>query len=146
MNPADLAERLRALRELNGISPPVPQPAPLAAMPSAPLMRRPLATCRPPKLPPDGRPRVLIPYDPTSPEVLTVGQAAALSGCSTSTIRRMVEVHHIGRKIRPGCTRISRAALFMAVENDRPALEAYLAGERGGVVAPYFARFTSEAA
>jgi hypothetical protein len=67
-------------------------------------------------------------------------EAAAISGMSIETMRRIASLHDIGRKIG-GQWKVSRVALAMWLEGNRQALSAYLAGDRSGpLVRPYFER------
>lgn len=88
-------------------------------------------------------PAVLVPYDRR--EALTLAEAVEVAGRSASTVRTWCASYHIGRRLAGGPWKVSRPALLMLLDGDRPALEAYLSGERGGVVASYFARAGVEA-
>lgn len=83
-------------------------------------------------------PRVLIPYSPA--EAISIGEAAFLARRSASTIRGWCARFHVGRRIAGGAWMVSAPALLMLLDDDHAALGAYLAGERGGPVAPYFDR------
>jgi hypothetical protein len=81
---------------------------------------------------------VLVPFDRR--EALSLRQAAHISGKSVETIRRWCALHDIGRRIG-GQWAVSHPALLMMLDGDRPALAAYLAGDRNGArVSPYFER------
>jgi hypothetical protein len=83
-------------------------------------------------------PQVLIPFDRR--EVLSLRQAAEISGKSVETIRRWCALHDIGRRIG-GQWAVSHPALLMVLDGDRTALAAYLSGERASfMVAKYFKR------
>jgi hypothetical protein len=83
-------------------------------------------------------PRVLIPFD--RHEALSLQEAAEISGKCIETMRRWASLDDIGRKIG-GQWCVSRVALAMYLDGDKPALRAYLAGDRDGpLVRPYFDR------
>ncbi|MGI4746100.1 MAG: hypothetical protein ACRYFY_08665, partial [Janthinobacterium lividum] len=86
--------------------------------------------------PPEG-PYVLMPYDRR--EAMTLKQAAELAGRHVETLRLWCKAEHVGRLIR-GQWMVSRAALAMLLDGNRPALTAYLAGARTGIVKSYFDR------
>jgi hypothetical protein len=73
------------------------------------------------------RPMVLIPFD--AREALTLQQAAEIATVSKTTIARWCNEFHIGRKIG-GAWRVSHVALKMKLDDNGPALMAYLDGDR----------------
>src|SRR5688500_11237265 len=82
-------------------------------------------------------PRVLVPFDRR--EALSLRGAAEISGKSIETIRRWASLYDIGRRIG-GQWAVSHPALLMMLDGDRRALRAYLNGDRGRAVEPYFQR------
>lgn len=83
-------------------------------------------------------PQVLIPFDRR--EALTLEQAAEIATVSASTVARWCAQFNIGRKIGKQW-RVSRVALQMYLDDNGPALMAYLDGKRDEKrVAIYFAR------
>lgn len=74
------------------------------------------------------QPQVLIPWD--RDEACEVCHAAWIARRSPATIRAWAERHHIGRRIVDGGWMISLPALLMLLDDDRTALDAYLAGDR----------------
>jgi acetyl esterase/lipase len=83
--------------------------------------------------------RCLIPFDRR--EGLSLAQAAKIAGKSVDTVRLWCLNHDIGRRVGGGSWVVSRVALAMFLDDDRHALEAYLAGGRThAAVAPYFNR------
>lgn len=72
-------------------------------------------------------PQVLRPFDKR--EALTVQAAADIADRSVETIRAWCERHAIGRKVG-GTWAVSRVALAMFLDDDPPALRAYLGGDR----------------
>lgn len=88
------------------------------------------------------QPRVLIPWNPA--EAMTVTEAAAFARRNPRTMREWAAKFDIGRRIA-GEWVISRVALLMWLENDTPALSAYLMGEREAeLVAAYFRRLSTD--
>ncbi|TXN76687.1 hypothetical protein [Methylobacterium sp. WL8] len=73
-------------------------------------------------------PQVLKPWD--RQEACEVKHAAWIARRSPATIRAWAEQHHIGRRIVDGAWMISLPALLMLLDDDRAALNAYLAGDR----------------
>jgi hypothetical protein len=82
-------------------------------------------------------PQVLIPYSRF--EAIAPHVAGGIANVTTETIRRWCAMHFIGRVVG-GRWYVSKPALLMYLDGDRAALKAYLAGERQGIVAPYFER------
>jgi hypothetical protein len=96
-------------------------------------------TGHPPTRTPNGRRRVLVPFD--TREAISPKQAAGIAGRSESTIRNWCTDYGIGRHVGGGL-RVSRVALAMHLDDDRAALAAYLSGDRcEELVAAYFRRF-----
>ena len=90
-------------------------------------------------------PRVLIPYRPA--EALCLKEAAGIAGRSATTVRGWCANYHVGRRVVGGPWQVSRLALAMLLDGNRPALEAYLSGDRSGpIVDPYLARAGLKAA
>lgn len=84
-------------------------------------------------------PMVLIPYHRR--EAINLKAAAEIAGKSESTIRNWCIEFAIGRRVGGGAWQVSHPALLMFLDDDAPALTAYLAGERKAPnVAAYFAR------
>lgn len=82
--------------------------------------------------------QVLRPYD--AREALTLAEAGRIADRHPETVRLWCERHHIGRKV-VGTWQVSRVALCMLLDDDPPALRAYLAGDRAGPrVRPYLER------
>ena len=82
--------------------------------------------------------RILRPWD--AREAVTPKEAATIAGCEPSTVYKWVDRFGIGRN-RVGAVMVSRPALAMLLDDDFPALAAYLSGDRAGVlVAPYLER------
>ena len=74
-------------------------------------------------------------------EAICLKEAAAIAGCSESTVRGWCARFCIGRRVVGGKLMVSRVALAMLLDGDRASLEAYLGGDRSGpLVALYFAR------
>lgn len=74
-------------------------------------------------------------------EIVTVGEAAYLTGRDPKFIRQVVDEFAIARRIRPGARlEISRPALEMVLAGDRETLEIFRAGDRSNPdVVRYFA-------
>ena len=84
------------------------------------------------------QPQVLIPFDRR--EALTLEQAAEIATVSVATVARWCVQFHIGRKIGKQW-RVSRVALQMYLDDNGPALMAYLDGKRDEMrVTIYFAQ------
>ena len=84
-----------------------------------------------------GWPFVLKPFD--AAEAITTAEAARFSGMSADTVRKWISIHNIGRLVG-GHFRVSRVALAMLLDDNRMALDAYLAGDRTSpLVVHYFA-------
>ena len=79
--------------------------------------------------------RILTPYTPR--EACGTSEAAALSGFSRDTVRRLVRKHGLGRPIG-GHLKISRLAWRMFLDGDEAALVAY---RRGDFNNPHVARY-----
>jgi hypothetical protein len=83
-------------------------------------------------------PQVLRPFHRS--EVLSIEQAALVTGRSPRTIREWCLLHDIGRRIG-GRWAVSKVALAMWLDGDKAALKAYLAGDRSSpIVTSYFER------
>lgn len=83
-------------------------------------------------------PGILRPYDPA--EVIGTTEAAKRAGKSERSMRNWCTEQHLGRKVG-GHYSVSQVALAMKLNNDEPALDAYLAGERATpIVADYYYR------
>jgi helix-turn-helix protein len=83
--------------------------------------------------------QVLIPFDVR--EGICLKEAATRAGKSESTIRNWCTQRGIGRRVGGGAWVVSKVALAMFLDDDRKALNAYLAGDRAGpLVKPYFER------
>jgi hypothetical protein len=81
---------------------------------------------------------VMVPFDER--ESISIAMAAKLSGKAPNTIRSWAEQYGIGRKIG-GAWHISRVALQIFLDGDKPALAAYHAGDRtDSAVRSYFER------
>jgi hypothetical protein len=81
---------------------------------------------------------VLRPFDRR--EALTPAEAAEIAGKHQRTILLWCEKFGIGRRV-VGTWLVSRVALAMLLDDSRPALTAYLAGDRNSaLVAGYFER------
>ena len=83
-------------------------------------------------------PRCLVPFNRR--EGLTTAEAAERANRTERTIRMWCRDHDIGRRVAGGPWLVSRVALAMFLNDDAPALRAYLAGDRhsSGITA-YFA-------
>lgn len=83
--------------------------------------------------------RVLTPYDPR--EGISLKVAADRAGKSETTLRNWCVQHGLGRRVGGGVWVVSKVALAMFLDGDRPALAAYLGGERSSEgVKEYFER------
>ncbi|WP_245572840.1 hypothetical protein [Lichenihabitans psoromatis] len=86
-----------------------------------------------------GEPQILVPYD--AREAVCLKEAAAQASRSQTTVKSWCALHYIGRRVAGGPWQVSRVALAMLLDGDRPALQAYLSGDRAGsLVTPYFDR------
>jgi len=84
-------------------------------------------------------PKILIPYDWR--ESIALRGAAKIAGRSESTVRSWCQDYHIGRRVGGGPWQVSRPALMMFLDDDKPALRAYLSGDRESeLVRAYFRR------
>lgn len=82
--------------------------------------------------------RCLIPFDRR--EGLTTAEAAERVNRTERTIRLWCRDHDIGRRVAGGPWLVSSVALAMLLNDDAPALRAYLAGDRSSAaVSAYFA-------
>jgi hypothetical protein len=87
----------------------------------------------------DGEPAILRPFHRS--EAATIVEAADLAGKSVRTIRDWCQLHDIGRRIG-GRWAVSRIALAMLLEGNKPALVRYLGGDRSSTdIVDYFERF-----
>lgn len=82
--------------------------------------------------------RCLIPFDRR--EGMTTAEAARKANRTERTIRMWCRDHDIGRRVAGGPWLVSRVALAMFLNDDAPALRAYLGGDRRSPkVSAYFA-------
>lgn len=84
-------------------------------------------------------PQVLVPFHRS--EVLTVGEAASIAGKSPRTVREWCLRLQLGRHVGDGQWNVSKVALAMHLDGNKPALKAYLAGDRSSpAIIAYFER------
>jgi hypothetical protein len=77
--------------------------------------------------------KVLTPYDPR--EGIGLKEAAARAGKSETTLRNWCVQHGLGRRVGGGVWIVSKVALAISLDDDRPALAAYLACDRSSAIA-----------
>lgn len=80
-----------------------------------------------------GEPAVLRPFHRS--EVRTVAEASEIAGKPVRTIREWCLLRDIGRRVNDGHWSVSVVALHMHLDGHKPALEAYLAGDRSSPLA-----------
>jgi hypothetical protein len=83
--------------------------------------------------------QILIPFDRR--ECISLNEAAAIAGKSSSTMRGWCDEFGLGRRIGGGAWSVSKVALAMHLDGDLKALRAYHAGHRNDPrVVRYFER------